>query len=163
MYAVTAGHDESAGAILNPGPAALALLSHGDGADGAAAVCVTFPGLAAVVPSARRFVRGILADCPRAYDLELIACEMISNAIRHTPAGEPRGVFTLTIRTGPGRARIEVSGPSSGEWHQDEGSGCPDDEDGRGLAIIAALADAFGHDVDAIGQTVWAQADWPED
>jgi hypothetical protein len=64
-------------------------------------------------------VRGIVADCPRADDLELIACEMVSNTIRHTPAGEPGGAFTLTVRTSTGWARIEVSGPSSGEWCHD--------------------------------------------
>ena len=46
---------------------------------------VTFPGLPAIVPSARRFVRGILADSPRADDMELITAELASNAIRHTP------------------------------------------------------------------------------
>ena len=61
---------------------------------------VTFPGLPAIVPSARRFVRGILDDSPRADDMELIAGELISNAILHSPAGEPGGEFTVTIRTG---------------------------------------------------------------
>ena len=65
---------------------------------------VTFPGLAAIVPSARRFVRGVLADLLRADDMELIASELASNAIRHTPAGDPGGEFTVTIRTGTGWA-----------------------------------------------------------
>jgi hypothetical protein len=33
----------------------------------------TFPGLAAIVPSARRFVRSVLADSPGGDDMELIA------------------------------------------------------------------------------------------
>jgi anti-sigma regulatory factor (Ser/Thr protein kinase) len=81
---------------------------------------------------------------------------MISNSIRHNPAGQDGGTFTLTIRTRAGRAWIEVSGASSGEWQPDHDSGCPDDETGRGLAIIAALADTFGHHADAVSQTVWA-------
>jgi anti-sigma regulatory factor (Ser/Thr protein kinase) len=121
---------------------------------------VTFPGLAAIVPSARRFVRGVLADLPRADDMELIASELVSNAIRHTPAGDPGGEFTVTVRTGPDWARIEVSDTGSGEWHPDPDDGSPDDEYGRGLAIIAALADKFGHVVDASGQTVWAEVCW---
>jgi anti-sigma regulatory factor (Ser/Thr protein kinase) len=32
-------------------------------------------------------VRGILAGSPRADDMELIAAELVSNAIRHTPSG----------------------------------------------------------------------------
>jgi anti-sigma regulatory factor (Ser/Thr protein kinase) len=51
---------------------------------------VTFPGLPAIVPSVRRFVRGILASSPRADDMELITAELASNAIRHTPSGTPR-------------------------------------------------------------------------
>lgn len=122
---------------------------------------VTFPGLAAIVPSARRFVRAILADSARADDMEVIASELVSNAIRHTPAGDPGGEFTVTVRTGSDWSRIEVSDTSSGEWHPDPDIGSPDDEYGRGLAVIAALADKFWHDVDASGQTVWAEVCWP--
>ncbi len=82
---------------------------------------VTFPGLPAIVPSARRFVRGILADSPRSGDIELVASELASNAIRHTPSGEPGGEFTITIRTGPGWARIEVSDVGTDEWHPQPG------------------------------------------
>jgi anti-sigma regulatory factor (Ser/Thr protein kinase) len=121
---------------------------------------VTFPGLTAIVPSARRFVHGILADSPRADDIEIIASELVTNAIRHTPAGEPDGEFTVTVRTGPGWARLEVHDTGSGEWNADPDSGDPDAEYGRGLAIIAALADKFGHTVDADGQIVWAEVCW---
>jgi hypothetical protein len=37
-----------------------------------------------------------------------------------------------------------------------------DDEYGRGLAIIAALADKFGHDAAPAGQTVWAEIGWSD-
>ena len=117
---------------------------------------VTFPGLPAIVPSARRFVRGILAGSPRADDMELIAAELASNAIRHTPSGQDGGEFTLMVRTEPGWARIEVSDAGTGEWSGPRDAS-DDDEYGRGLAIVAALADKFGHDVRASGQTVWAE------
>jgi len=122
---------------------------------------VTFPGLPAIVPSVRRFVRGILADLPCADDMELIAAELASNAIRHSPAGQDGGEFTVTVRTGPGWARIEVSDTGTGEWNPPQGDD-PDAEYGRGLAIVAALADKFGHDITASGQTVWAEAGWTE-
>ena len=123
---------------------------------------VTFPGLPAIVPSARRLVRGILADSPRSGDIELVASELASNAIRHTPSDEPGGEFTITIRTGPGWARIEVSDVGTGEWHPQPGDGDPGAEYGRGLAIVVAVADKFGHDVHADGQTLWAEVNWPE-
>jgi serine/threonine-protein kinase RsbW len=120
---------------------------------------VTFPGLPAIVPSARRFVRGILADSPRAADMELITAELASNAIRHTPSGQDGGEFTLTVRTEPGWARVEVSDAGTGEWSTPR-DGSDDDEYGRGLAIVAALADKLGHDIRADGQAVWAEVIW---
>jgi anti-sigma regulatory factor (Ser/Thr protein kinase) len=120
---------------------------------------VTFPGLLAIVPSARRFVRGILAGSPRIDDIELIAAELASNAIRHTPSGQDGGEFTMTVRTEPGWARIEVSDAGSGEWNAPQ-DGTLEDEYGRGLAIVAALADKLGHDIRASGQTVWAEVNW---
>ena len=65
---------------------------------------ITFPGIPAIVPAARRFMRGILEGSPSHADAELIAGELISNAIRHTPAGRDGGEFTVTIRTAPGWA-----------------------------------------------------------
>ncbi len=122
---------------------------------------VTYPGLAAIVPSARRFVRGILASSPRAADMELIAAELISNAILHSPAGAGGGEFTVCVKTGAGWARIEVSDAGTGEWHPLP-QGHDDDEYGRGLAIVAAIADKLGHDVSARGQIVWAEVAWPD-
>jgi serine/threonine-protein kinase RsbW len=122
---------------------------------------VTFPGLPAIVPSVRKFVRGILADSPRAEDMELIVAELASNAIRHSPAGQDEGEFTVTVRTGRGWGRIEISDAGTGEWHAPQGADL-DAEYGRGLAIVAALADKLGHDITATGQTVWAEVGWTE-
>jgi hypothetical protein len=65
----------------------------------------------------------------------------------------------LTARTGPGWARIGVSDAGTGEWIAPI-SGSYDDEYGRGLAIVAALADKLGHDVRDTEQTVWAEVVW---
>jgi anti-sigma regulatory factor (Ser/Thr protein kinase) len=119
---------------------------------------VTFPGLPAIVPSARRFVRGLLAGSPRADDMELIASELITNSILHTPAGEG-GEFTVSVRAETGWARIEVSDIGTGQWHPRPDSR-PEDEYGRGLAIVSALADKLGHDASADGQTLWAEVFW---
>jgi hypothetical protein len=67
----------------------------------------------------------------------------------------------VTVRTGHGRARIEVSDTGTGEWHAPHDAD-PDAEYGRGLAIVAALADKLGHDVTTSGQTVWAETGWTE-
>ncbi len=129
--------------------------------DSGVETAVTFPGLPVIVPSVRKFVRGILADSPCAEDIELIAAELASNAIRHSPAGQDGGEFTVTVRTGQGWARIEVSDTGTGEWNAPQGADL-DAEYGRGLAIVAALADKLGHDITASGQTVWAEVGWTE-
>ena len=127
----------------------------------------TFPGIPAIVPAARRFVRGILAEAPSCADCELIAGELVSNAIRHTPAGDDGGAFTVTIRTAPGWARIEVSDPGTGHWYplstDDVDDAGDEAEYGRGLAIVGALAGKFGHDAGTGGQTVWAEVTWATD
>jgi serine/threonine-protein kinase RsbW len=122
---------------------------------------VTFPGLAAIVPSARRFVRGVLAASPRADEMELVACELITNAIKHTASGDDGGTFTVRVRTGTGWARVEVSDASTGQWYPRDDRGA-EDEYGRGLAIVAALAEKFGHDATPTGQTLWAEVHWPD-
>lgn len=122
---------------------------------------VTFPGLPAIVPSVRKFVRGILADSSCADDMELIAAELASNAIRHSPAGRDGGEFTVAVRTGRGWARIEVSDTGTGEWNAPQSEDL-DAEYGRGLAIVAALANKLGHHITATGQTIWAETDWTE-
>jgi anti-sigma regulatory factor (Ser/Thr protein kinase) len=101
-------------------------------------------------------MRGILAESPRADDMELITAELVSNAIRHTPSGAVGGEFTLTVCTEQGWARLEVSDAGTGEWSTSR-DGSDDDEYGRGLAIVAALADTLGHDICASGQTIWAE------
>lgn len=124
---------------------------------------VTFPGVVAIVPSARRFVRGILGDSPRTDDMELIAAELVTNAIQRSPAGQDGGEFSVAVRTKPGWARVEVSDAGTGHW-QPRGTprAVAKEQYGRGLAIVAALADRFGHDAGAGGQTVWAEITWTE-
>jgi len=93
--------------------------------------------------------------------MELIASELITNSILHTPAGGG-GEFTVSVSTGNGWARIEVSDAGTGQWHPRPDSR-PDDEYGRGLAIVAALADKLGHDATSAGQTLWAEIVWRAD
>ena len=122
---------------------------------------ITFPGIAAIVPAARRLVRGILESSPQAPDAELVAAELVSNAIRHTASGADGGQFTITIASKPGWARIEVTDEGTGRWHPQPGD--TGDDYGRGLALVAALSNRFGHDVAGDGtQTAWAEITWPE-
>ena len=121
---------------------------------------VTYPGLPVIIPSARRLVSDVMAASPRVTDIELIASELMTNALQHTTAGQLGGVFTLTISAGSGWASIEVSDAGDGFWRHEPTSHPASNEHGRGLMLVAALADRFGHDADECGQTVWAEVSW---
>jgi anti-sigma regulatory factor (Ser/Thr protein kinase) len=126
---------------------------------------VSYPGTPASVREARLYVRGALSASPRVDDLELIAAELVTNAIRHTPSGQAGGTFAITILSAPDTARIEVidlgSGPVPAEPRPETLCDDPLSEDGRGLLIVAALADKAGCDrIDGRRHCAWAEVSW---
>jgi anti-sigma regulatory factor (Ser/Thr protein kinase) len=122
---------------------------------------LTYPGVPESVPTVRRLVRAILAHSPRVDDMELIAAELVTNAIRHTPSGREGGTFTITVRQGPGRARLEVADLGTARWRPARFNGDGMAEHGRGLEIVAALADGVGYGV-SNGRNIcsWATLSW---
>jgi anti-sigma regulatory factor (Ser/Thr protein kinase) len=124
-----------------------------------AATSITYPGTPASVPTARQFLRCILAWSPRVGDLELIASELMNNAIQHTPSGHDGGTFTMTLRWAPGAARIELEDDGTGQWNA-----APHDtfaECGRGLMLVSALANDTGHDTTPDQHhRMWAEVTW---
>jgi anti-sigma regulatory factor (Ser/Thr protein kinase) len=111
-----------------------------------------FHGAASSAPMARRFVGDILAawglgdlvDTAR-----LLLGEVISNAVQHTV-----GDVTVRLRLRINRLRIEVIDGS--DRRPDLRDAEPDSESGRGLKIVATLADEWGHDArEAGGKVVW--------
>jgi hypothetical protein len=75
----------------------------------------TFPGVAASVPEARRFVAGVLVGCPAREVLVTCVSELSTNAIVHTASGNG-GVFTVEVdlpRDGTARVAVtDAGGPS---------------------------------------------------
>jgi serine phosphatase RsbU (regulator of sigma subunit)/anti-sigma regulatory factor (Ser/Thr protein kinase)/PAS domain-containing protein len=80
-----------------------------------------------------RFAREWMHDQPRANDVVLAACEAVNNAIEHAYDGE-NGAVRLRARRSDGK--IVVSVDDSGKWNQTP----PDEDRGRGLSIMRALA-----------------------
>ena len=117
-------------------------------------VCITFPGIPATISAVRNVVGDTQGQCPRAEDVVLVACELATNAIRHSPSGLPGGEFTMRLWARPGWVRLEVIDQGSGEWVIAPGD--VDGESGRGLIVVAALADIFGH----CGNCSWAELSW---
>ncbi|MFK4188988.1 ATP-binding protein [Streptomyces sparsogenes] len=82
-------------------------------------------------------------------DIVLMADELVTNAIEH--AGGP---VWLRLRLHGGGCVICKVGDGSREAPRLR-HGDPDAEDGRGLLLVAALADAFGARVTTTGKVIW--------
>lgn len=110
---------------------------------------------------ARALVRELLASWAvsedRADTAELLLSELVTNAVRHARAPQGRDIG-IRIARYDGRLRVEVAdaGPAVkltpqvvADW----------EERGRGLAIVAALAERWGQcpRLHGIGKAVWAE------
>jgi anti-sigma regulatory factor (Ser/Thr protein kinase) len=112
---------------------------------------------------ARRSVRTTLAcwglECLTA-DAELIASELVTNAVQHAhPIGatlEDPGRCRLTLeRPSPGVVWLTVFDPSP--RYPAPRAACADDESGRGLAVVEATADRFMVQRARNGKAAWAE------
>src|SRR5579862_6274698 len=96
----------------------------------------TYPGTADQVRQVRKDLAPVVDGCPLADDLTLLASELATNAVVHSKSGQPGGTFTVRAEVRPGDyAWLEVE-DQGGPWVHRK----PGDEDGRGLAIVTALA-----------------------
>jgi anti-sigma regulatory factor (Ser/Thr protein kinase) len=116
-----------------------------------AAVTRTFGRRAEEVPAARRFVREILGDDPACDDAELLACELVTNAVQH--AADAARVTVAVLRLG---AVVHVDVIDDGciglpHWRETDGH----DEDGRGFQLVNALAERWGFLRERSGTCVW--------
>ncbi|MER7899751.1 ATP-binding protein [Streptomyces sp. NPDC096046] len=121
----------------------------------------TFPAEPGVVRTARQAVRGQL----RAWNLDsladlaaLLVSELVTNALRH--ATGPIGV-RLVRPVGLGAVLlVEVSDPLPDPPR--ERAARPEDENGRGLHLVASSSRRWGTRPGATGKTVWFELALPE-
>jgi serine/threonine-protein kinase RsbW len=86
----------------------------------------------------------------------LCVCELASNAVLHSSSREPGGQFTVRVSVSPGgRIRAEVA-DRGGPWTTGP---APDEERGRGLLIVSALATRWGITGSDIGRSAWLELD----
>ena len=119
----------------------------------------TFPGQAAHVGKARRFIAGVLGDgWPRLDDVLLLASEVTSNAVRHTASGDG-GRFDVTVAVFAAGDCVRVEVADQGSASEPRMTGGDDRAGmlagGRGLRIVEVLADRWGHAGDELGRVVW--------
>lgn len=113
----------------------------------------TLPRSPAMVPVARHFVLALLEGTERRQDLALVIDELAANAVKH---GD--GDFTVTLAHASGRARFEVTTHGGGECRVTAHRPGRRDVPGRGLLIVEALAERWGHGHTGEGcTTVWAE------
>ncbi|MFF4750623.1 ATP-binding protein [Streptomyces sp. NPDC002514] len=110
------------------------------------------------VPAARHRIRKALADWGITGDIAdavaLSANELVTNAVTHCRTSRADVEVTLT-RHGPALV-LEVSDPDRDLLPRPHDSG-PDEECGRGLALVAGLAEEWGHRQEPDAKCVWAR------
>jgi len=115
-----------------------------------------FPGRHEQVAHARRFAGRALARCPVTDEATLCVSELATNALLHTGSGKD-GKFEVIVQHGESWARVAVC---------DEGSPMAPaaraldavSEDGRGLGMVALIADRWGQWGDEYSRTVLVRA-----
>ncbi|MFD7549634.1 SpoIIE family protein phosphatase [Streptomyces sp. NPDC059578] len=114
------------------------------------------PGDPEGLRGARRMIRSAVVAWGagnRADDIELVADEMITNALIHT-----EGPATVTLRVladAQRRFRVEVEDPSSAlPRRRDAGD---EGVSGRGLLLVDRLADTWGVESRGTGKCVWTE------
>jgi anti-sigma regulatory factor (Ser/Thr protein kinase) len=124
--------------------------------------CVVVPHHASGARLARHRLASELSDlvpAPLLADVVAIVAELVGNSVRHAdplPGGVVRVAWRVHPDTAGDRIEVRVTDGGAGDPPRVRSVG-PDSVDGRGLTIVAALADRWGVDRDGLGQCVWAE------
>ena len=131
-------------------------------ADGERAWCVVVPHHARGARIARHRIAGELGPVVSAEllaDAVAVIAELVGNAIRHAralPGDVIRVAWRIRDVDAEQQLEVRVTDGGAGETPHQRDAGV-ESIDGRGLAIVSALADTWGVDRDGLGQSVWAQ------
>jgi anti-sigma regulatory factor (Ser/Thr protein kinase) len=112
----------------------------------------TFPSSLPSVKRARQFVAQHFHEASAADAAALMVSELATNCVRHARSG-----FTITITADTATSlRVEVSDNGHGDGQPQVRHPGPAEPTGRGLQIVAALANDWGTSInDTRGHTVW--------
>jgi anti-sigma regulatory factor (Ser/Thr protein kinase) len=101
---------------------------------------LTCPGSLEEVGRARRWARELLADSPHADDAALIVTELGANALLHTVSGDPAGSFHVSLALSEHVVCVSVTDAGGAKTRPVVGHPGEDETHGRGLGMVAALA-----------------------
>ncbi|MGP4088260.1 ATP-binding protein [Streptomyces sp. KR55] len=121
----------------------------------------TFPCEPSTAEIGRRLVRDVLAIWhlnDLADRAALIITELIANASRHTPCPEIR---LIVWRPSARRLRVGVVDREPSRLPV-LSQAADDDESGRGLLLIDAVAGRWGYDLQGSGRRPWGKEVWAE-
>jgi anti-sigma regulatory factor (Ser/Thr protein kinase) len=104
--------------------------------------------------AARRVVVGLPLGADTRADLELLASELVTNAVRYG-GRDPRDPITIRIANTRDRLRLAVHDSGPGFAPPARNPAAESIAGGRGCVIVDALAAAWGVERDADGCTVW--------
>ncbi|MFH8223965.1 ATP-binding protein [Streptomyces sp. NPDC018057] len=129
----------------------------------ASGATVAFPAIPRSVPRARHFVENLFARWGvgegQTATASLLASELVSNAVLHADGTQDLRVtvrrsgqrVVVQVRDGDTRPTDRLTGASADERAGRHG----DQEGGRGLLLVAALAQNWGVRPHSDGKTVW--------
>ncbi|MEU6540528.1 ATP-binding protein [Streptomyces sp. NPDC047000] len=121
----------------------------------------TFPGDPRELRTVRDWIRATLDDHPHCDDAMLIATELCTNALLHTASGDDAGTFhvTVTVTATVCGTGVSIAVTDSGHTGTAPEVGHPpfDATHGRGLGMVAALAEVITVQSDGSGHTVTAE------
>ncbi|HUK72557.1 MAG TPA: ATP-binding protein [Streptosporangiaceae bacterium] len=117
-----------------------------------------FPGCHEQVAYARRFVARALDGCPVADEAVLCVSELATNTLLHTASGNGGG-FEVIVHLGESSVLVGVCDDGSDKTPTTRTFDAIS-EDGRGLGMVALVADRWGQSGDEYGRTVWFELRW---
>lgn len=119
-----------------------------------------YPGTIDQPGRVRADLAEIAGQCPVADELVLLASELATNAIRHSRSGDPGRSFTMLATLYPGDYAWVAVIDEGGAWVRK----APDDERGRGLAIVASIAGDgnWGIEGSSASRVAWFRLDWAQ-
>jgi anti-sigma regulatory factor (Ser/Thr protein kinase) len=92
------------------------------------------------VGRARRWARELLGDSPHADDAALIVTELGANALLHTLSGDPAGSFHVSLALSEHVVCVSVTDAGGAKTRPVVEHPGEDETHGRGLGMVAALA-----------------------